>query len=90
MIDGLPAWAALIPFGMLCVLGIAILVSPHSPSRNRHTQSREVAVWGRKRAASSRNQPGHHDCPWGVRPSAGPGTPEPGPADGIIIRTRKL
>jgi len=56
----------------------------------KERRTREVAAWGRKRAATSRHQPGHHDCPWGVRPSAGPGTPEPGPADGIIIRTRKL
>lgn len=45
MIDGLPSWAPLIPLGMLTALVVAILASPHTPSRTRLPPS--PGVWRR-------------------------------------------
>lgn len=46
------------------------------------------AVLGLLAARQAQHRPGLLPPLRGVRPAAGPGAPEPGPAAGIIVRTR--
>jgi hypothetical protein len=87
MVEAHPA----IPIGMLILFFVSLLgwgVLHVLEGARADRQSRADAAWSHRRTGPS--HPGLSPSPRGVRPAAGPGTPELGPAAGITIRTRVL